>query len=271
MRHAALALALAACTATTAAAEIAPADLYTAQVRVTGQGEATRAAGFARALREVIAKLAGDPRLMASPAVDAPAADAGAMVAAFSYRDLMAGIPSHDERGSRDRPFELTVRFAPARVDAALAALGRRPWPLPRPRVVALIAVHPAGGAAYALSADGVQGRDPRESLREAAWRAGLPLVLPREEALAAGALAAAPLEADAAALAALARASGGTLVLAGQLTWSDSALGWIGEWRLDAPAGAVRWRIGGVTFDDAFRNAAGGAARVLSGSGPPD
>jgi hypothetical protein len=71
--------------------------------------------------------------------------------------------------------------------------------------------------------------------------------------------------------LVAMMRALGGDVLLAGTLAWSDTTLGWIGAWRLDMPGTSVRWQIGGVTFDEAFRNAMGGAAQVLSGNGQPE
>src|SRR5262245_64027236 len=53
----------------------------------------------------------------------------------------------------------------------------------------------------------------------------------------------------------AAARALGGDAALVGSLAWSDAAMGWIGEWRLDAGGRSHGWRISGVTFDDAFRS----------------
>ena len=58
--------------------------------------------------------------------------------------------------------------------------------------------------------------------------------------------------------------------MLAGTLTWSDAARGWIADWRLIAAGSVFRWRISGVSFDDAFRNAIRGAAQILSGNGTP-
>ena len=52
---------------------------------------------------------------------------------------------------------------------------------------------------------------------------------------------------------------------------WSDEALGWIADWRLTFAGQSYAWRVSGVSFDDAFRNALRGAAQVLSGNGHPD
>src|ERR687895_37401 len=84
----------------------AAADLYQAQAIVTGEGEENRKVGFARALEQVLVKVSGDPRLAGEPAVAAMAEEAGTFVAEFRYRDPMAGIPLHGERGTRDRPLD---------------------------------------------------------------------------------------------------------------------------------------------------------------------
>jgi hypothetical protein len=63
----------------------------------------------------------------------------------------------------------------------------------------------------------------------------------------------------------------GGDQALAGSLVWSDEALGWIAEWRLASGGKLYRWKVSGVGFDDAFRNALRGAAQVLSGNGAPE
>ncbi|WP_436643509.1 hypothetical protein [Microbaculum sp. FT89] len=59
-------------------------------------------------------------------------------------------------------------------------------------------------------------------------------------------------------------------LPLSGQLVWDPGSLGWTAHWRLEAPDGARAWSIRGVSFDAAFRNGVGGAARILSGNGDP-
>jgi hypothetical protein len=188
----------------------------------------------------------------------------------FAFRDRMAGIPAHDEQGTRDRPYDLTVRFDPAKIDAALRALGREPWKGPRPRLAALVGIE-VGGTPYLLASDGKRGRDQREALAEAAARYGLPMALPDEAALAAAGLSHAKLQAlDPGSLDAAAAAIGGDLALAGNLLWSEEALGWIADWRMDAGGESHRWQIRGVSFDDAFRNAMSGAAQILSGHGQP-
>jgi hypothetical protein len=243
-------------------------DLYQAQTIVTGQGEASRRVGFRLCLEQVLVKVSGDPRLIGDPKVAALAGKAAGVVADFAFRDRMAGIPVHDEQGTRDRPYDLTVRFDPAKIDAALRSLGREPWSGPRPRVVVFVGVE-VGGTRYLLASDGRRGRDQREALAEAAARHGMPIALPDEAALAAAGLSYAKLQAlDPGRLDAAARAIGGDLALAGNLLWSEQALGWIAEWHLGARDRSHRWQIRGVSFDDAFRSAMSGAAQILSGHG---
>jgi hypothetical protein len=245
--------------------------LYQARTIVTGQGEESRGVGFADCMQQVLVKVSGDPRLSSDPRVVALAAQAGTFVAAFDYRDRMAGIPVHDEQGTRDRPYDLIVSFQPARIDAALRSLGREPWSGPRPRVVVLLGVR-LGGTTYVLAGDGARGRDQREALMAAAARFGIPLALPDEAAVEESDLSFQSLSANPPpSLDATLRALGGDLALVGTLAWSEQALGWSANWRLDAEGESYRWQISGVGFDDAFRNAMAGAAQILSGHGQPD
>jgi hypothetical protein len=245
-------------------------DLYRAQAFVTGEEKPERTAGFGEGLKEVLVKLSGDPDLAGDPAVAAMSADAALYVRAYSYRDLMAGIPIHDEQGTRQRPFELTIDFDPAKVDAALNSLGRKVWMVARPRVAVFASVA-YGASSYALTRDGQRGRDQREALASAARRFGMPIVLPTDPAISPTGLGSASLPADAAQLAASAKALGGDVGLAGALVWNPDALTWTARWTLVSAGRSYRWQVSGVSFDEAFRSAIGGAAQILSGHGSPE
>lgn len=242
-------------------------ELYATRVIVTGQGEENRGHGFALALEAVLVKVSGDPRLIGDPRVAAMADEAASFVEAFRYRDRMAGIPVHDEQGTRDRPYDLFVEFRPGEIDALLRSLGRAPWPAPRPRVAVFLEVE-HGALRYLLARDGKRGIDQRESLAAAAEGVGLPLVLPTEAALAA--LGASPEAMDATTLQDAAKAAGGDAPLAGRLAWSDRDLGWNADWRLVSAGVTHAWRISGVNFDEAFRHGTRGTAQILSGNGEP-
>src|SRR5690348_5179135 len=129
-------------------------DLYEASTLVTGQGEPNRLLGYGRCLGDVLVKVSGDLRLLDDSRLDALEQDAAPFVRDFRYRDLLARIPIHDEQGSRDRPYELTVDFDAGKIDGALRALGREPWGAERPRVVAFISIE-KGAAPYLLASDG--------------------------------------------------------------------------------------------------------------------
>jgi hypothetical protein len=245
-------------------------DLYQARTIVTGQAEVSRRGGLTDCLEQVLVKVSGDPRLLGDPRVAGLSGKAGTLVADFQYHDRMAGIPVHDEQGTRDRPYDLTVSFDPARIDAALRSLGHEPWGAPRPRVVVLVAVR-LGTTAYLLASDGERGRDQREAFADAAERFGIPIALPDQAALVKAGLSYESLPVvDLPSLDAIARTIGGDLALGGSVVWSEAALGWIADWRLGAQGKSYRWQIRGVGFDDAFRNAMASAAQILSGHGPP-
>jgi uncharacterized protein len=245
-------------------------DLYRARTKVTGQTEEGRGPALARCFADVLVKVSGDARLLNHPGAATMAKEAGGLVTDLRYRDLMADLPVHDEQGTRDRPYELTATFDPAGIDAALAKLGRKPWTAARPRVAVFLSVQ-QGTVSYVLTADGSRGTGMREALAEAADRVGLPALVPSEAALARSGLRTGSLSAaDRRSLAAAAEAAGGDIGLAGRLVWSERALGWVVDWRLDSETKTHRWRLRGVNFDEAFRNAMRGTAQILSGHGPP-
>ncbi len=251
-----------------AAADIG--DLYEAQTIVTGEREETRIPGFAECLEYVLVKVSGDPRLIGDPRVAALEGQAGALVREFRYHDRMAGIPHHDEQGTRDRPYDLTVSFERTKIDAALRSLGREPWIASRPRLVVFLGMRNLT-TAFMVAGDGDRGLE-REALAAAAARLGIPMMLPNQAALVEAGISFDTLPtADPSRLAALAEASGGELALAGRMAWSDEALGWIADWRLSAAGKTYQFRARSVTYDDGFRKALGGAVQILSGNGLPD
>lgn len=242
-------------------------DLYTGRSIVTGMMEETRGHGVVAALRDVLVKVSGDPRLLTDPKAEAIAEDAVHYVNSYHYRDLLEGIPIHDEQGTRDRPYELTVVFDKRTVDLALASLGRKPWMAKRPRLVMVLSVR-LNETRYLLAKDGTHGRTQRESLDAVSWQTGMPLVLPDEAALAkAGISFDNVLESDAQSLA---TSSGGDLPILGRLEWSQGTLGWRATWRLAAGGKTHEWSVRDVNFDEAFRNGLRGAAQTLSGNGAP-
>jgi hypothetical protein len=96
-------------------------------------------------------------------------------------------------------------------------------------------------------------------------------IVLPDDAGLAKSGLDGAGLaKLPSSALAARAAELGGEVALVGRLKWDDAALGWATEWQMEWQGRPHRWQLRGVTFDEAFRRAIGGAAQILSGNGDP-
>jgi hypothetical protein len=257
-------------TASQAVAAAAVPDLYRAQVHVTGQEEPARIDGFAVGLGDVLVKLSGDPSLIGDPGEAKLGATAASLVAAFRYRDLMAGIPLHDEQGTRQRPYILTIDYDRDKIDAALKSLGRAPWTADRPRLVLFVDVD-NGTAPYLLTSDGPHGRDQRDALADSAWRYGVPVGLPKQTSMNELGLFVQTLPtASIERLQAIAQNMGGDFALAGTLTWAPKELGWTGTWRFAQAGETHQWSVNGVSFDAAFRSALLGAAQILSGHGAP-
>ena len=245
-------------------------DLYSSQAIVTGTGEVNRVLGFRVCVEQVLVKVSGDPSIVNEPGFDPILDDPGSFVASFRYRDRMEGIPVHDEQGTHDRPHDLYCSFEPKTIDPLLDMLGRKPWLEKRPTVAVFLAVQDQKRR-FALASDGQGSPYMAESLMAASGPMALPVVVLTAKQLVADRLDFGSLEkADPKSLQAVARSAGADVALAGTLAWSNEDLGWIANWRLEHGGAVHRWQIRGVSFDDAFRNAVGGAAQILSGNGDP-
>jgi len=229
-----------------ARAEALP-GIYAGQAIVTGIDQRDRPRGLRLCLGQVLVNVSGDPGVLRRPGAAKILAGAAGMVVSLNYYDRMSGLPHHDDQGTRDRPFTLTANFDPAKVAAALAALGEMPRKGPRPSV--FLAVHVNGpGGDFALDGGPASGYDMlelmRASIADAAWEYRLNVTLPGGANETPGA---------------------GMLAVRGTLTWSDKDFGWIATWT----AGGAHWGEHGVSFDDAFRGALAGALGLASGHPP--
>jgi hypothetical protein len=127
------------------------------------------------------------------------------------------------------------------------------------------------GPRKYIVTADSEQSAAPREALLAASARRGMTIVLPDVAALAKSGINAVELaKVRSSTLAARAAEQGGELALVGRLEWDDQELGWATEWQMEWQGRPHRWQFRGVTFDEAFRRAIGGAAQILSNNGDP-
>ena len=244
--------------------------LYRAQTVVTGQGEANRLPGFAVCLEDVVIKVAAAGQLADDPRLETAKAHARDYVKAFSYHDQMSGTPTRDEQGTRDRPYDLTVDFDETRIDGLLATLSLKSWSSHRP-VLAVFVEMEHGTRQYLVTSDERQSDLQRDSLLAAATKRGMLIVLPTAEQLSKAAITTAALPTmSSQALVTATAEQGGEVALVGHLTWSDRDLGWLTEWRLEWQGRPHRWKLRGITFDEAFRRGIGGAAQILSGNGEP-
>ncbi len=259
--------ALTCCTATMAAAAD---DLYRAQAIVTGQGEANRIIGFASCLEDVLIKVSGAQKLAGDRRLAAYKSNAKGFVRAFSYHDQMSGTPTRDEQGTRDRPYDLIVDFDEKKIDDLLKALRLKPWLSHRP-ILAVFVEMQQGLKKYMVTADADQAALQRESLLAAAAKRGMTIVLPSVAALAKSNINGAEFGTMASStLGSVAAQQGGEVALIGRLVWVDRELGWATQWQMDWQSRTHRWRVRGVTFDEAFRHGIGGAAQILSDNGDP-
>ena len=252
------------------AATADPLPLYEGHAITTGTGEQNRQLGLAQSLEDVLVKVSGDPTLIGDAAVSQLEKTAAGLVDSFTYRDMYSGRPLHDEQGSYDRPHDLNVSYNPAKIDAALRALGREPWTEARPLLAVFLSVR-RGDRAFVVTADGERDADMRSSLGTAADRLGFPHLVPGAQALAAAGLTADSLpDAGLGVIDTTAKTFEAAAALAGNLLWSDTAHGWVADWRIRSGNATVTWQVRGVGFDEAFRNGLRGAAQVLSGHGEP-
>ena len=151
-------------------------------------GREEPAARLCLAFKDVLVKVSGDPRLLDDPRVEALAKDAGSLVAKFTYRDRMEGIPIHDEQGLA-RPA--------ARPDYHIrAGENRRGSGFPRQQAVGcgptgrhFVLGVKNGDRTFLLSSDGERGIDMRDSLAQASAKIAIPATLPSAAALQAAGL----------------------------------------------------------------------------------
>lgn len=262
-----LAAALICCSNAMAAADD---DLYRAQTVVTGQGEPNRFIGFGACLEDVLIKVSGQPMLAGDRRLAGYKSRAREFVSSLDYHDQYAGKPHHDEQGTRDRPYDLTVAFDQNKIDGVLAKLGLKPWRSQRPALGVFVEMlH--GPKDFIVTSDGTQSDLQRDALAAAAGKRGMRVVLPDTAALTnANVTAAGLLKMPAAQLSSIVAPQGGEAILVGQLVWDDKDLGWATQWRMAWRGRDHTWQFRGVTFDEAFRRGVGGAEQVLSGNGDP-
>ncbi|PTW59856.1 hypothetical protein C8N35_106241 [Breoghania corrubedonensis] len=247
------------------ATAIDDADLYSATTFVTGQREETRVPGIKATFASVLVKVTGATKILERKAFAAYAAKAGDYVSGYGYRDRMEGIPHHDEQGSRDRPYDLTVHFVPAKIDGIIKELGFRKWALPRPIITPLVKVE-FQGSSFFMTRDAEKGVGQRDALLAEAEKLGMAVALPHAATLDGMDVGPPNIEGPSqAALESVAEQTGGDTVLSCVLVWDAEKLVWNSSWRIMVGGQARQWQEATETFDGAFRAGLGGAAALLS------
>lgn len=178
--------------------------------------------------------------------------------------DPRAGILHHDDQGTHDRSHELTVRFDPAKLDAALTSLGLALWRGKRPLLVPVILVRDREPTPFLLSATASRGAGMRQALVRSGGELGVGVHLPTENDIADWSVGLIGF------LAPLADPAPNQALTAGSLSWSVQALGWAGTWRMQAAGTEHEWGITGVGYDVALENLVRGAVMLMAGTGTP-
>ena len=237
--------------------------LYQATAIVTGNDMRQRPEGFADCLKEVLVKVSGDPKLVDDPKVAALAQHADTMVASFAYVDPRAWFLHHDDQGTYDRSYELTVHFDPAKIDQALVMLGIQPWRAARPLLTPIILVRQDENP-FLLSAETDRGWEMRQAIVRVASTYGFGVHFPTEDDLAAWGVGLIGFPAP------LGAPNPAQLQITGSLNWNVQAMGWIGTWQVRVDGVDHGWDIKGVGFDQAFANMVRGAVMLAHGGGEP-
>ena len=194
--------------------------LYEAEVPVRTQAETELAAGQARALAQVFAKLSGDRSITSRPGVAQELRRAADYVDGFDYRQ----DESIGASGAPSFRTMLVVRFVPEAIDALAAALGLPVWPQPGPKPVVWLAIDDGRGPRLVGLQQSNAARPLLQRAIERGYRLGLPSGSAAEQAA-----AAAIWRGDTAAIARLSARYNPPMQLVGKLYRADG--GWNADW----------------------------------------
>jgi hypothetical protein len=226
--------------------------LYKAETVVTGKELPERLRGFAIGAEDVLVKLTGRVRLAKSAQAKAVIAKAPELVAAYEYEDRMKDIPIHDEQGTRDRPHFLRMTFDAEKFDKALEEAGLEKWTGKRPTVAVWLAITEPRGK-YILSRDGDEGYVQRLVLNDASKKRAIPVVLPpaaQEDVKIENIV-----KRNWSVLLNASKALGTDAVLYGTMDF-DGVAYWNCQWVVAGDGAYAKWKMKGVSFDTAFKEA---------------
>ncbi len=241
-----------------------PPGFYQATAIVTGTDMRQRPLGFAVCLMQVLSRLTGQPAIRDNPAAKALAEHAEALVESYAYVEPRAAVLHHDDQGTYDRSHELTVRFKPAEVDAAVGALGLTVWRGPRPILVPVILVRTRDPDAYLLSVAAPRGGDLRASLVRIAGNYGVGIHFPTDTEMGEWAVDTIgppnPLGPPAPQ----------QMRITGTLSFNIVEGGWTGSWWTRVQGVEHHWEIHRAGYDQAFDSMVGGAVELAAATGSP-
>jgi hypothetical protein len=230
--------------------------LYEAEVKVNGQGQAERSAGFARAMSQVLGKLTGDRSATSRPGVGQELRRADEYVKSYDYRQ----DEGRSATGAPTFTTTLVVRFEPDQIDAIAATLGLPVWPEPRPKPVLWLAIDDGRGPRLVALAQTNAARAVLDRALERGYRLGLPSGGAAEQA-AVGAI----WRGDTAAIARLSSRYSPPMQLIGKLFRAPEG-GWTAEWTfVDSGKVLSTWESTQPDARRAMATGADGAADALS------
>lgn len=241
------------------AAELRP-EFYRATAIVTGTDMRQRPLGFALCLIEVVTKLTGRAALRDDAGVKALAARADTLVDSFTYVDPRTALLHKDDQGTYDRSHELTVRFKPEAVEAALAGLGIGLWRGKRPLLTPVVLVRDRDPTPFLLSAETPRGVEMRASIVRLAAGLGVGTHVPSQAELDSWGVETIGFPAP------LTDSSADVLLAAGTVSFNVKELGWTGVFHAAFGGAARDDELHGVGYDAAFERMVSSAVGLAAG-----
>lgn len=147
-------------------------ELYQGEVVVEDQSSEAREEGLSRALAQVLVKTTGDPAAPRTPGVYEYLERAPRYVQQYQYRTERRTRPGEE---APERVLLLSARFDPATVESILREAELARWGQERPTVLVWLVLQSGDGRELV----GAERPVVAESVRRAATRRGLPVLLP--------------------------------------------------------------------------------------------
>ena len=227
---------------------------YEAEVKVNGQGEAERNAGFARGLSQVLQRLSGDRSIAAQPGVGQELRRAKDFVKGYDYRQDEGVGPT----GAPTFGITLIVRFDQDEVEDMIAVLGLPIWAQPRPKPVLWLAIDDGKGPRLVGLAQANAARSALNRAKDRGYSLGLPAGNAAEQAVV-GAI----WRGDSAAVARASQRYSPPMQLLGKVYRAGS--GWKADWTfVDGGKVLNTWTTSDTDARRAIASGADGAADAL-------